>query len=336
MTQTWIIGTIAGTGEPAHTGDGGPAMAARLNNPFDLAFDPAGNLVFSDTFNHCLRRIDITTGTISTIAGTGERGFAGDGGPAIAAQFNEPYGVAVDRGGTIYVADRLNRRVRRIDGTDKIISTVVGEGSPTGEPLVEPNGLALDPSQQFLYIADVADHRVRLADLATSALSTFAGTGRAEHSGDGGRPGEAGVFGARAVAVASDGTVYILERQGNSLRRVRNNTIETVAGTGARGYSGDGHDARLAVFNAPKEMALDADGNVLIVDTENHAIRRIDAKTWIVTTIAGCGIAGGGGDGRPATQAGLARPHGAVVGPGGAIYIGDSENHRIRKLTPAD
>src|ERR1700728_625316 len=115
MTQTWIIGTIAGTGEPGHTGDGGPAMAARLNNPFDLAFDPAGNLVFSDTFNHCLRRIDITTGTISTIAGTGERGFAGDGGPAIAAQFNEPYGVTIDRVGTIYIADRLNKRVRRID-----------------------------------------------------------------------------------------------------------------------------------------------------------------------------------------------------------------------------
>jgi len=134
--------------------------------------------------------------------------------------------------------------------------------------------------------------------------------------------------------VTADGTVYILERQGSTLRRVRNGHIETVAGTGARAYSGDGHDARHAAFNAPKEMALDADGNVLIVDTENHVIRRIDARTWIVTTIAGTGIAGGGGDGGSATEAGLARPHGAVVGPDGAIYIGDSENHRIRKLTP--
>ena len=336
MTERWTISTIAGTGEPGYAGDGGPALRAQLNNPFDLAFDPAGNLVFADTYNHCLRRIDAQTGNISTIAGTGERGFSGDGGPATSAKLDQPYGVTVDRAGTIYTADRLNKRVRRVDGATGIITTLAGEGSPSGEPMVEPNGLALDPAHRLLYIADVADHRVRVVDLATGALSTFAGTGAGEHSGDGGKVIEAGIFGARAVAVTPDGTVYILERQGSTLRRVRNGIIETVAGTGARAYSGDGHDARNAAFNAPKEMALDADGNVLIVDTETHVIRRIDARTWIVTTIAGCGVAGGGGDGGKATEAGLARPHGAVVGPDGAIYLGDSENHRIRKLTPAD
>ena len=335
MMEDWTISTVAGTGDMGYSGDGAPALDARLNNPFDLAFDPAGNLVFSDTFNHCLRRIDARAGGVATIAGNGTPGFSGDDGPATSAQLNQPYGVTVDRAGTIYVADRLNKRVRRIDGTSGIITTLAGEGSPSGEPMVEPNGLALDPAHRLLYVADVADHRVRLVDLATGALSTFAGTGAAEHSGDGGRAIDAGVFGARAVAVAADGAVYILERQVSALRRVRNDRIETVAGTSARGYSGDGHDARLAVFNAPKEMALDPDGNVLIVDTENHVLRRIDARSWIVTTIAGCGIAGGGGDGGPATLAGLARPHGAVVGPGGAIYIGDSENHRIRKLTRA-
>ncbi len=200
MANRWTISTLAGTGEPGFAGDGGPALAAQLNNPFDLAFDPEGNLVFSDTFNHCLRRIDARSGGIATIAGTGERGFAGDGGPAIRARFNEPYGVTIDRAGTIYVADRLNRRVRCIDGATGTITTVAGEGSPFGEPLVEPNGLALDPTHRFLYVADVA---------------------------------------------------------------------------------------------------------------------------------------GAGGDGGPATAAGLARPHGAVVGPDGAIYLGDSENHRIRKLAPA-
>jgi len=173
-------------------------------------------------------------------------------------------------------------------------------------------------------------------DLSVGVFVTFAGTGAGRHSGDGGPAMEASVFGARAVAATGDGTVYILERQGSTLRRVRIGVIETVAGTGARAYSGDGHDARLAAFNAPKEMALDADGNILIVDTESHVIRRIDVQSWIVTTIAGSGIKGGGGDGGPATEAGLARPHGAVVGPDGAIYIGDSENHRIRKLTPAE
>ena len=154
-----------------------------------------------------------------------------------------------------------------------------------------------------------------------------------EHSGDGGPAREAGVFGARAVKLGVDGTIYILERQGSSLRAVDPATgiIRKVAGTGARGVGGDGGPALEAVFDAPKEMAIDRDGSVLIVDTENHAIRRIDRATGIVTTIAG-GHRGPEGDGGLATEAGLDRPHGAVVGPDGAIYIGDTNNHRIRKV----
>ena len=151
MTETWTISTIAGTGEPGYAGDGGPALDARLNNPFDLAFDPAGNLVFSDTYNHCLRRLDAQTSTISTIAGTGQPGFSGDGGPATRAQLNQPYGVTVDHAGTIYIADRLNKRVRRIDGITGSITTLAGDGSPSGEPLVEPNGLALEPAYGALH-----------------------------------------------------------------------------------------------------------------------------------------------------------------------------------------
>ncbi|MBV9829199.1 MAG: hypothetical protein JO001_26575 [Alphaproteobacteria bacterium] len=162
---------------------------------------------------------------------------------------------------------------------------------------------------------------------------TFAGTGAAEHSGDGGPATKAGTFGARAVKVGPDGTVYILERQGSRLRAVDPVTgiIATIAGTTARGYGGDGGPALAAVFDAPKEMAIDRDGNLLIVDTENHAIRHIDRTTGIVSNIAG-GQHGPGGDGGAATAAGLDRPHGAVVGPDGAIYIGDTNNHRIRKV----
>ncbi len=161
----------------------------------------------------------------------------------------------------------------------------------------------------------------------------LAGTGAAEHSGDGGPAASAGVHGARAVKVAPDGTLYILERQGSTLRAIdpRTGVITTVAGTGARGYSGDGGPARTAVFDAPKEFALDPGGDILIVDTENHAIRRIFRASGIVETIAG-GRKGGEGDGGPARDAGLGRPHGVAVGPDGAIYIGDTENHRIRKL----
>jgi DNA-binding beta-propeller fold protein YncE len=337
----WIISTVAGTGAKGYAGDGGAATQALLNNPFDLAFDPAGNLCFSDTYNHCIRRIDARSGIITTIAGSGERGFSGDGGPATRAQMDQPYGIVIDRSGNIYIADRLNGRVRRVDGASGVITTLAGDGSGKysgdGGPadragLAEPNGLALDREHRRLFVADVADNRVRVVDLASGIITTFAGTGKAAHAGDGGSAASADVFGARAVALAPDDSLYVLERQGSSLRRVRDGIIETVAGTGARAYGGDGHDARHAVFNAPKEMAVDPAGNVFVVDTENHAIRLIDAASWIVTTIAGNGEAGPGGDGGPAHLASLARPHGAVVGADGAVYIGDSENHRVRKL----
>ena len=142
--------------------------------------------------------------------------------------------------------------------------------------------------------------------MTTNTIQTFAGTGEARHDGDGGPASQAAVFGARAVAFAPDGSLYVMERQGSCIRRIRNGIIETVAGTGARGNAGDGGDARQAVFDAPKEMAVDPDGNIFVVDTESHAIRRIDAKTWIVTTIA----------------SGLARPHGALVAPDGSVLVG--------------
>jgi sugar lactone lactonase YvrE len=338
----WIITTAVGTGACGFAGDGGPAAQAQLNGPFDVAFDPAGNLYFSDTFNHRIRRVDARSGVIATVAGNGTAGYAGDGGPALAASFNEPYGIAVDNAGNVYVADRHNHCVRRIGGGAGVVTTVAGtgkaefagDGGPAAQAgLVEPNGLGLDPTQQHLFIADVADHRVRVVNLVDGTIATFAGSGEAAHTGDDGPAGSAGVYGARAVKVAADGRVYILERQGSTLRAVDPGTliIRTVAGTGARGYSGDGGPARAAVFDAPKEFALDPGGDILVVDTESHAIRRIDVATGIVETIAG-GHKGAGGDGGPATAAGLGRPHGAVVGPDGAIYIGDTENHRIRKL----
>ena len=341
--QSWIITTAVGTGEKGYAGDGGPASRALLNGPFDVGFDAHGNLYFSDTFNHCIRRVDARTGVITTCAGCGEAGYSGDGGPAGHARFNEPYGIAVDIAGNIYVADRHNHCVRRIDGTSGIVTTFAGNGSSgfAGDDgqasqagMVEPNGLALDPAQTRLFIADVADHRVRVVDLASGVIWTFAGTGEPEHSGDGGPATAAGIYGARAVKVAADGTLYILERQGSTLRAVdpRTGIITTVAGTGDRAYGGDDGPALAASFNAPKELAIDREGNLLIVDTENHAIRRVDLRTRTVATIAGSGRQGGDGDGGPARAAALDRPHGAAVAADGAIYIGDTNNHRIRKL----
>ena len=338
-----VLISAVGTGRQGYAGDGGLAEKALLNNPFDACFDVAGNLFLSDTFNHCIRRVDCRTGIISTVAGDGNPGFSGDGGPASKARMNEPYGVVLDRAGTLYVADRLNRRVRRVDGKTSVMTTLAGNGSGRfsgdGGPavaagLVEPNGVALDPSGRRLYLADVADHRLRSVDLSTGTISTFAGNGRAAHEGDGGPARRASIFGARAVEVGAEGTVYILERQGNTLRAVaaESGLITTLAGTGAKGYGGDGGLARAATFNGPKELAIDPSGNLFIVDTENQVIRRIDAGSGTITTIVGDGSRGPRGDLGLATAAQLSRPHGVAIGRDGTVYVVDTENHRVRKV----
>src|SRR5436190_20269805 len=165
----YVITTAVGTGEKGFAGDSGPARAASLNGPFDVAFDPAGNLCFSDTFNHRIRRVDARSGGITTIAGNGEPGYSGDGGPAMRASLNEPYGIAIDRGGNIFVADRLNRRVRRIDAANGTITTLAGTGEAvySGDggaaaqaALAEPNGLAREADERPPHSADVAAHPV--------------------------------------------------------------------------------------------------------------------------------------------------------------------------------
>lgn len=340
--QSAILDSPVGTGQPGGTGDGGPAVEARLNGPFDVAFDADGNLFLSDTFNHRIRRVDASTGEISTVVGSGHKGFSGDGGPATEAKLDEPYGICIDQEGSLYFADRLNGRVRKVDPSG-VISTVAGNGGDIGSGdhgpavsagLVEPNGVALDPSETTLYIADVAGHRLRAVDLKTGAIRTVAGTGEGRHSGDDGPASLALLNGPRAVEVGPDGTIYILERNGNTLRSIdpASGMIQTIAGTGRKGYSGDGGPALEATFDGPKEMAI-ADGAILIVDTENHVIRRLDLDSGRITTVAGSGIAGGAGDGGEATRGQLDRPHGVAVGPKGEIVIGDTNNHRIRRVS---
>jgi sugar lactone lactonase YvrE len=335
------IRTVAGTGEQGYSGDGAAARDAKLDQPFDVAIGPDGALYFSDTFNHCVRRVDRASGRISTVAGCGKKGSSGDGGPATAAQLNEPYGVALDLLGNLFIVDRLNLRIRKVDAKTGIIETVAGDGQSsysgdggpaTAASLREPNGVAIDTRGDELFIADVADQRVRVVDLKSGRIATFAGTGRKEHSGDGGPVAQASLLGPRAVHVDRLGHVYICEREGNSIRKVdaTSGIMRTIAGTGAKGYTGDGGPAAAATFNGPKELDVDDAGNVFVVDTENQVIRRIDAKTGSVSTVAGDSSRGGRGDAGPATAAQLDRPHGVVVDRDGKIYIGDTNNHRIR------
>lgn len=334
-----LIKSIAGTGEAGYSGDGGLATQAKISNPFDVALDTDGNIYFSESGNHVIRRVDAKTGTISTVAGTGQKGYSGDGGPAVKAQLNDPYGVELDRDGNLYLVDRLNYCIRRVTKDGKI-ETIAGTGKSgfSGDggfgkdaQLKEPNGLCLD-GRGKLYIADVADHRVRVLDLANGKIETFCGTGKGQQTGDGASFKEASVMGPRAVAWGPDNNLYICERNGHAIRKVdfKSGKIERVAGTGKKGYTGDGGPALQATFDGPKEIDIDKQGNIYVVDTENQAIRKIDAMTGKISTVAGSGKKGNTGDGGPATQATLGRPHGVVVGPDGAMYIGDTLSHRIR------
>ena len=332
------IHTFAGTGEPGYSGDGGPADRALLREPFMFDFDRQGNLYFSEARNHTVRRVNQATGVITTVAGTGEEGYSGDGGPAVAATLNQIYALRVDANGDIYVVDRLNAAVRKIEAATGIITTVAGTGEPgysgdggpgTRAQLREPNDVFLD-GRGGLLIADIQDQRVRRLDLATGIITTFAGNGEKVRGGDGRPANHASILGARAVCMDGKGNTYICEREGNGVRRVdANGIMSTFAGTGERGYEGDGGPALAATWNGPKAIRCDQQDNLLVVDTENHAIRRIDATTGRVTTVAG-GRQGGQGDGGPATDAGLDRPHGCGVDGQGNIYIADSNNHRVR------
>ncbi|MCE9534239.1 MAG: hypothetical protein K8T89_24430, partial [Planctomycetes bacterium] len=334
--------TFAGTGEQAYGGDKGLAVKAKLNQPFDVALDTEGNLYFSDTFNHCIRKVT-KDGTITTVAGSGKKGYTGDGEPATQATMNEPYGLELDREGNLYIVDRLNYCIRRVNKDGKI-ETIAGTGKSASGPdsgqgkemtFKEPNGLCLDGKGK-LYIADVADHKVRVLDLTSGKMTTLCGTGKSGQTGDGGAFAEATLSGPRAVAVGPDSNLYICERNGNAIRKVdfKSGKIERVAGTGMKGYTGDGGSALTATFNGPKEIDIDKAGNIFIVDTENQAIRRIDAKSGKISTVAGSGKAGNTGDDGPATKATMGRPHGVVVGPDGAIYIGDTNSHKIRVVNP--
>jgi hypothetical protein len=332
------IQTLVGTGEKGYAGDGGPSALALASEPFMCAFDAQGNLYECESSNHCVRRIDKVTGVITTVAGTGQVGYSGDGGPATRATLNSPYSLQVDTNGDIYIVDRLNAAVRRVEAATGRITTVAGTGVPgysgDGGPgnqaqLREPNDCFLD-GRGGLLIADILDQRIRRLDLRTGSITTFAGNGAKERSGDGEPATEASIFGARAVCLDRRGNTYICEREGNGVRRVdAHGVMSTFAGTGERGYSGDGGPAIKATWGAPKAIRCDHRDNVVVVDTENHAIRIIDANTGIVTTVAG-GHRGGDGDGGPATAAGLDRPHGCDLDANGNIYVADSNNHRVR------
>lgn len=276
---------------------------------------------------------------ISTVAGTGVAGFKGDNEPAVAAQLNRPYGIAVDSLGTLYFSDYNNHRIRKIT-TDGKISTVAGIGagySGDNGPAVSarlncPREVAVDGAGA-VYVTDAANHRVRKIT-TDGTISTVAGTGTAGYSGDGGPATAARLNYPLGVTVDSEGVLYISDHSNNRVRKVTTDgTISTVAGTGTAGFKGDDGPALSAQLNRPYAVAVNEAGVLFITDGNNHRVRKVSVDGTI-TTVAGTGTAGYGGDGGPATSAQFNLPLGVAVDSSGNLYISDYNNHRVRRVTP--
>ena len=333
--------TIAGTGTAGFSGDGGPGTQAQINNPYGLVTGPDGALYFCEIGNHRVRRLDLKTHAISTAAGSGEKGYSGDGGPALRAALNEPYEVRFDRAGNMFFAEMQNHVVRRVDAKTRVITTVAGtgaagfggDGGPASQAqLRQPHSIAFDGEGRLL-ICDIGNHRIRRVDLKSGRIETWAGTGERRPTPDGAPIAGTPLNGPRAITSDPDGNLYLVLREGNAVFRmdVRAGKIFHVAGTGESGYSGDGGPAKEAKLSGPKGIAWAPDGSLYLADTESHTIRRVDLKSGLITTVVGTGKRGDGPDG-PAKACQLSRPHGIFVSTTGAVYIGDSESHRVRAL----
>jgi trimeric autotransporter adhesin len=334
-------------------GDGGPAADARVSGPRGVFVDASGNLFIAEALGLRIRRIDSATGTITTVAGNPhcfqercDGFFSGDGGLATAAELNIPSSVVADAEGNLFISDMNNNRIRRVDKITGIITTVVGsfrgfsgDGGPArNAELNAPWGLAIDAAGN-LFIADSGNARIRRVDALNGIITTVAGRGRGDSSGDGQPAIEAGLPQPYGLFLEASGSLLIAS--GNSIRRMDHATgiITTVAGGNGRGVGGDGGPAIRAQLYMPQGVAEDISGNIFIADTGNHRIRRVDHKTGIITTIAGNGEMGYGGgfkgDGGPAVDAQLSMPVSVAVDAPGNVFIADTNNHRIRRIQMA-
>ena len=334
-----LIRTVGGTGRIGFSGDGGPVADAQLFLPGGVAIAPGGGYTIVDSGNDRVRRVD-AAGVIRTIAGVGLYASTGNGGPATAATLLRPQGGAKGPGGVWYVADTYGQTIRRIN-TDRIIESIAGTGQVgfggdngpgTAALLDHPSDVVADGAGN-VFIADTRNNRIRVVN-AAGTIRTFAGTGDPGNQGDGGPASAARFSNPRGLALAGDGALYLVDQGNSRVRRIlANGTVQAVAGSGEAGFGGDGGPALQAKFNSPEGIALDAAGNVYICDTANHRVRRV-STAGIITTVAGNGAAGFSGDGGQARNASLYSPMGVAAGEDGSLYIADYSNHRIRRVRP--
>ena len=337
VTPGGTMSLFAGHGYSGFSdGDGGPANAAHFLSPVGLATDANGNLYVADNVAQVIRRIN-SGGIISAIAGTVYMiGFSGDGGSSTSALFLDPSGLAVDKLGNVLVADYGNNRVRKIDPVGLTITTTVGTAAPTGDggnavaaQILQPFGTALDAAGN-LYIADTGNHRIRKVD-TTGKISTIAGTGIAGYSGDGSTATAAQLNSPESVVVDSNGNILISDVGNSRIRKISpTGTINTVAGNGTYGYSGDGLAATRAELANPACVRVDANNNIYISDSDNYRIRKVNAQGIISTVAGGNGTAYG--DGGPATAAALYEPGCVAIDASNNLYIADTYHSTVRKV----
>ena len=332
--QARSVSTFVGTGVAGYSDQ-------QVNDPYGIVTGPDGAIYFCDLGNQRVRRIDPATRRVSTIAGNGTRGYAGDGGPATDASLNMPHEIAFDADGHLYIAERDSHVIRKIEAKTGIISTCAGTGtsgfSGDGGPaskaqLRQPHSIAIDPARRILLICDIGNHRIRRVEIATGVIDTFGGTGERQPTPEGAPLKGTPLNGPRTMVFDAAGNLYLALREGNAIHVIERSslTLRHVAGTGQAGYTGDGGQARMATLAGPKGLAWSRDV-LYVADTENHVIREIELKTGIIRTALGTGRRGDGPEPDPG-QCSLARPHGLMVDARGRLYVTDSEAHRIRML----
>ncbi|MEZ6135036.1 MAG: hypothetical protein R3C53_09025 [Pirellulaceae bacterium] len=339
------IVTIAGDGQTGELRQQGRAQEISVTNPFGMAVEADGDVIIAAYDQHVLYRLDSTYSKLQVVAGSGKKGMTGkDGDYATSVEMNMPHEVQVDRLGNIYVADTMNHRVGMIEASTGRWKNIAGNGQAgyAGDgglaaeaTLNQAYSIALEGEQ--LFVADLKNHRIRKVDLRSGKIVTICGTGENKMPTDGGLAIEQSLAGPRSLAVDKD-NLWIVLREGNSVWRLdrADDRLYHVAGSGVKGFSGDGQDAKLATFNGPKGIAVETGHCIYIADTENHAIRRVAFDSGKISTVVGSptGEAGFSGDGDQLHKRLLRRPHGVLLLDSGELLIGDSENHRVRMLVP--
>lgn len=339
--QAAEIVTLAGNSIKGNSPDGSQMAMASIGEPYGLVIGPDGGLYVCEIAAHLVRRVDLKSGEGTVVAGSGVKGFSAEGGNATQVDMDEPYEVRFDSKGNLLTVDMKNAVIWRMEMMTKQVSVIAGTGTPgfsgdngpaTAAQLSQPHAIILD-AQDNIYVCDLGNVRVRKIDAETGVITTVVGGGKQQLLPITFGFDDLRLPGPRAMDLVGGDSLILAMREGNRIYRVqlREKKLTLLAGTGKKGYSPLSTPGPEAELSGPKGVAVDYKGDIYFADTESHTIRVIRVSNGQVETVAGTGKRGDGPDGDP-LKCSLARPHGICVDQEGNLYIGDSENHRVRMV----